>query len=91
MHALNSVLAIDLRYLGSGIGRQICLAYAQAGCKAITLADIRIENAEETISIIETQGYKAQTLALKVDVTDASSVRSMVSETIKAFGSLDYG
>lgn len=76
---------------GSGIGRQLCLAYARSGCKAIALADIRIEGVLETISLIEAEQSKAQTLAIEVNVANDSSVKNMVSRTIEAFGRIDYG
>ncbi|KAL3481535.1 NAD(P)-binding protein [Aspergillus californicus] len=75
---------------GSGIGRQICIAYARAGCRAIALADITIEGMNGTISAIQAQGYQVQTLAVKANVTDVISVRNMISETTKAFGGIDY-
>ncbi|KAF9886748.1 reductase [Aspergillus nanangensis] len=75
---------------GSGIGRQLCLAYAESGCRAIALADIKIEGVNETISLIQARGYHVRTLALETDVTKVTSVRRMVSETVKAFGRIDY-
>jgi hypothetical protein len=41
--------------------------------------------------MIQAQGYKLQTLAIEANVTNAASVKRMVSETVKKFGSLDYG
>ncbi|KAJ5481645.1 hypothetical protein N7475_000457 [Penicillium sp. IBT 31633x] len=75
---------------GSGIGRQLCIAYAQAGCRAIALADIKIEGINGTISLIQAQEYQVETLALETNVADVTSVRKMVSETVKAFGGIDY-
>ncbi|KAJ5717727.1 hypothetical protein N7488_003373 [Penicillium malachiteum] len=75
---------------GSGIGRQLCLAYAQAGCKAIALADINIKGIQETISLIQAQEKDVQTLAIEVNVADATSVRNMISRTVESFGRLDY-
>ncbi|KAJ5646571.1 hypothetical protein N7490_002943 [Penicillium lividum] len=75
---------------GSGIGRQICIAYAQAGCRAIALADVNIEGVNETISLIQAKGYGTKTVALEANVTDAISVKNMVAQTVKAFGSIDY-
>jgi NAD(P)-dependent dehydrogenase (short-subunit alcohol dehydrogenase family) len=77
--------------IGSGIGRQICIAYAQAGCRAIVLADVNLEGVHETISLIRTRGYSAKTMALEANVADAISVRNLVAQTVKEFGSLDYG
>jgi NAD(P)-dependent dehydrogenase (short-subunit alcohol dehydrogenase family) len=87
----NSIRATTDCHVGSGIGRQICIAFAQAGCRAIALADITIEGMNATISSIKAQGCQVQTLALKTNVTDVVSVRSMVLETTKAFGGIDYG
>lgn len=90
-YASNSIRATTNSNVGSGIGRQICIAYAQAGCRAIALADITIEGVNATISSIKAQGYEVQTLALKTNVTDVVSVRSMVLETTNTFGGIDYG
>ncbi|KAJ5999342.1 hypothetical protein N7451_007152 [Penicillium sp. IBT 35674x] len=75
---------------GSGIGRQICIAYAQAGCSAIALADVNLEGVNETISLIKAKESNTKTLALETNVADATSVRNMVAQTVKAFGSIDY-
>lgn len=58
---------------------------------AIALADMDISGIQETISLIKGYGIASQLLALEVDVTNIGSVQSMVSETIKAFGRIDYG
>ncbi|KAJ5548495.1 hypothetical protein N7513_005729 [Penicillium frequentans] len=76
---------------GSGIGRQICIAYAHAGCRAMALADVNLEGVNETISLIKARGYSTKTLALEANVADAISVKNMVAQTVKAFGSIDYG
>ncbi|KAJ5664772.1 uncharacterized protein N7477_007220 [Penicillium maclennaniae] len=75
---------------GSGIGRQICLSYAQAGCKAIALADLNVKGVNETIALLKAEGYNVETLALETNVADPISVRNVVEQTVKAFGSLDY-
>lgn len=77
--------------LGSGIGRQLCLAYARSGCEAIALADIRIEGVRETISLIQAEQNDVQTLAIEVNVANASSVKDMLSRIIEVFGRIDYG
>lgn len=78
-------------YAGSGIGRQLCIAYARAGCKAIALVDMDVNGIQETISLIKSYGVALPLLALEVDVTNIASVKNMVLETIKSFGRIDYG
>ncbi|KAL2815737.1 NAD(P)-binding protein [Aspergillus granulosus] len=75
---------------GSGIGRHLCIAYARAGCVAIALADINMDNVQETMSMIKAHGFSSQLLALHVNVTSIASVKNMVSGVIKAFGRIDY-
>lgn len=55
------------------------------------MADINVEGVQETISLIQAQGKDVQTLAIEVNVADATSVRNMVSKTVESFGRLDYG
>jgi len=79
------------RFLGSGIGRQLSLAYARAGCQALSLADINIKGVLETIELIKSEVYNVKTLALEANTADVESVKKMVAQTVEAFGSLDYG
>lgn len=69
----------------------MCLAYAESGCKAITVVDINVDGIQETIKLIEAQHKNVKTLAVEANTTDLVAVKRMVSETIEAFGSLDYG
>jgi NAD(P)-dependent dehydrogenase (short-subunit alcohol dehydrogenase family) len=70
-----------------GIGRATALGFAAAGA-AVTVADIDRSGAEETVEMIRALG--GQALAIEVDVTDSAAVARMVSETVAAFGGLDY-
>ena len=66
-----------------GIGRAICEAYAQAGAK-VAVADLLAEEAAETA---ETIGENA--LALKMDVTDLTSITDGVSRVEGKWGGID--
>jgi NAD(P)-dependent dehydrogenase (short-subunit alcohol dehydrogenase family) len=67
-----------------GIGASYASALADEGA-AIVLADIL--DAEPLAQEIRQRGGKA--MALKVDVTSASSVKSMVANSVEEFGSVD--
>lgn len=77
---------------GSGIGRAISLLLAREGCAGITLADFNEKAAiavkEELTHVATNPGFKAVTFP--ADVRDENSVKSMIEETVKAFGRLDY-
>ena len=69
-----------------GMGRAICERFAQEGAK-VTIADISMPEAEETLRLVEAAG--GQGLVVKCDVTGGEQVKQMVAATIKAFGKLD--
>ncbi|RBQ68200.1 hypothetical protein FVER53590_09978 [Fusarium verticillioides] len=77
---------------GSGIGRAIALLLAREGCAGITLADFNEKAAiavkEELVKIATNPEFKA--IAVFADVRDEQSVKLIVSETVKAFGRIDY-
>jgi 2-hydroxycyclohexanecarboxyl-CoA dehydrogenase len=69
-----------------GYGRGIALTLAQEGCHIIT-ADIDLEGAQKTADEVEALGVKA--MAVKVDVTDRTSVDEMVNTVIDKFDRID--
>ncbi len=69
-----------------GIGRQSALLFAARGAQ-VAVADINLDLARETASLIESAGGAA--LAVHVDVADSDSVAAMVRSTVGAFGRLD--
>ncbi|OTA69479.1 oxidoreductase [Hypoxylon sp. EC38] len=75
-----------------GIGKETALAFAEAGAKGVVFADINHEGvkavAEESRKYAKHAEYRA--LAVKVDVTDAESVQSLVTSTVREFGRVDY-
>ncbi|KLO99428.1 dehydrogenase [Fusarium fujikuroi] len=74
---------------GSGIGRQLSLAYVRAGIQGITLADLNKDALSETARLIQAQYPDVKVLPIVVDVTDEKSVNAMVDQAVQTFGTLD--
>jgi len=68
------------------LGKQFCLALAQAGAN-IVMADLAHDVAAENAAEFKNMGFNA--ITVKVDVSDPSSVKSMVNQALTAFGSVD--
>lgn len=68
------------------LGKQFCLALAQAGAN-IVMADLVCDLAAENAAEFKKLGFNA--IAVKVDVSDPSSVKLMVNQALTAFGSVD--
>jgi 3-oxoacyl-[acyl-carrier protein] reductase len=66
-----------------GIGREIALRFAEAGC-TLSLCDLNYEGVLETSRMAEKFGVKA--IALRTDVTNRSEVTSMVASTVDKLG-----
>jgi len=71
---------------GSGMGLAAAQAFAAEGA-AVVLADINETVVRKAAERLITAGHKA--IAIPCDVTDESQVRSMVEQTVAAFGRLD--
>lgn len=71
---------------GSGIGREIARTLASQSMKII-VADINMENAEETASIIKEGGNEGS--AVFCDVTDLESVRKAVKDSLSLYEKID--
>lgn len=70
-----------------GIGRAVCLAFAQAGA-SVAVADRGWPEEKRSLST-ELSALGSRTFAIDVDVTDELSVATAIRETIKTFGHLD--
>jgi len=68
---------------GSGIGRAIACRLAERGVR-VGVCDITLENALETVHLIETKG--GQAIAIKTDVSDAASVEAAARKIETLFG-----
>ena len=71
---------------GRGIGRAIAIAFAKEGAK-VSLVARTISELEETSQLIEE--YGSTSLVIPTDVTQPSSVASMVQETVSQYGRVD--
>ncbi len=71
---------------GSGIGQAVCLTFAHEGAD-VGVADVNVAGAEATAQEVRTSGRKA--IALQVDVSNPTSVQSMVQQAAAALGHLD--
>ncbi|NQT72881.1 MAG: SDR family oxidoreductase [Chloroflexi bacterium] len=72
---------------GSGIGRASSLAFAREGARVV-VSDISPEGGEETVRRIKEFGGEA--VFIKADVSRANEVESLIDDTVKTYGQLDY-
>lgn len=68
---------------GSGLGRRLSELFADKGA-SITVSDINIEAAKETVRRIESKGGKA--FAVQCDVSNPDEVRRAAAESVQQFG-----
>lgn len=71
---------------GGGIGRAASEIFAREGARVV-IADINVEQGEETAHIIEQAGGKA--IFLKCDVSKAADCEALANAAVVNFGSLD--
>ena len=71
---------------GQGIGRETCLVFAGEGAHVI-VAEQNLATAESVVEEVQTLGVRS--LAIQTDVANRDSVRSMVAQTLDAFGWID--
>ena len=71
---------------GSGIGRAACQRFANEG-SYVVVAEINEIAGQETVDLITKVGGTSNFLPL--DVTDINSVKAMVDDTVKRYGTID--
>jgi gluconate 5-dehydrogenase len=71
---------------GIGLGRQMAIALAEAGCNIVTCSR-KSERCEEAAHDIEKIGVK--TLALRCDISNKEDIEHVVGETVKKFRKID--
>lgn len=71
----------------SGIGRATAVALARQGVN-ITIAARRPKEGEETVKLVKDAGSEG--IFVKTDVTKEDDIRSLVEQSTKKFGRLDY-
>lgn len=74
----------------SGIGKATALLYAEEGCKRIAIGDINADSLQSAKKEIEGSSPGVSVKTIVVDVRSQESVQSMVDETVKEFGRVDY-
>ena len=76
----------------SGIGKETAFSFAEAGAAGVIFADIDEESAravcEKAKTLATHPEYRG--IAVRVDVTDSTSVQSMVHAAVTEFGRIDY-
>lgn len=70
---------------GSGIGRAVAVALAQAGF-AVAVAGRRVEPLQETVAAITSARPDARSAAVSMDVTDEAQVEAAVTEVEERLG-----
>lgn len=71
---------------GWGIGKAICVRFAEAGATVI-VADRELSAAQETLQIIESRGGQGR--AVRVDVATDEDLTATIHRVIEAFGRID--
>ncbi len=71
----------------SGIGAATAVEFAKSGARVVVNYNSTPEGAEQVVQQIKALGGEA--LAIQADVTDAQQVKSLIEQTIKAFGQID--
>jgi NAD(P)-dependent dehydrogenase (short-subunit alcohol dehydrogenase family) len=71
---------------GSGLGRAICLGFAEAGAR-VAIADVSTENATKTLALMGNQAGRS--FAQTLDVTQKSDVERAVANVVSGWGRID--
>lgn len=71
---------------GTGIGKQIAFAFAEAGANVV-ICSRNVEVCQEISNQIKELGVKS--LAIKCDVSNPEEINNVISETLKKFGKID--
>jgi NAD(P)-dependent dehydrogenase (short-subunit alcohol dehydrogenase family) len=71
----------------SGIGRSLCLAFAEQGARAVVVCDIDAGGAAAVAAEIESAGHRA--LAVTADMASPADVAALVARARDTFGQID--
>lgn len=74
---------------GTGIGRALVLAFAQAGARGVAVADIDHAGAAQVAAEAAAAAPDCQIFAQRVDVADAAAVQGLVDTATERFGQVD--
>src|SRR5438093_12230813 len=71
----------------SGIGRATAVAFAKEGIRVVIAAHRRTEG-DETLRLVKQAGSDG--IFVKTDVTNENDIKTLVEQTVKTYGRLDY-
>jgi NAD(P)-dependent dehydrogenase (short-subunit alcohol dehydrogenase family) len=71
----------------SGIGKAVCLKYAEKGAKVVLAARRALEG-EETAQLIRDQGGEA--LFVQTDISNSGEVDQLISTCVSTYGGIDF-
>lgn len=71
-----------------GIGRAITLILAEAGCRGLSIVDIRDDSEARKVAL-EVEKLGAETLFIKADVSKDEDMKNVLAETTSKWGRLD--
>lgn len=74
----------------SGIGRAVAHTFVAEGCTRLALADLNREGLEVVGKELKDLSSDVETCFITCDVSQEDQVKSMVAETVKAFGAVHY-
>lgn len=73
---------------GAGMGRESALLFAEHGAN-VAVADIDVDAADDTCTVVEDRDYSGDATSIQVDVTEERAVEEMIAATVETFGGLD--
>ena len=71
---------------GSGIGRALCIRFADEGARGVVVSDINGEGVEETRQMI---GDRCPHIGLQTDVAKENDIQALVDASLQEFGQID--
>lgn len=72
---------------GTGIGRELCVAYAKEGAKVAVVYNSSRKGADETLARVKEAGSEG--VAIQCDLSNVDSVKNMIQEAYRIFGRID--
>jgi len=70
----------------NGMGKAMALRFAHEGCD-IAVVDLNFDLAQKVAEEIKSHGRQA--VAIKADISKSNEIKSMIEQSIKAFGKID--
>lgn len=81
--------AIVVTGAASGIGRALCLRFAQEGARMVIAADVDLPGTEETVAMLTALDTGSEARAIQCDVSREEQVRSLAADAEASAGQID--